>query len=352
MKDYLSILIAILLSATLFTSCGEEDDTEEYVGNWVERSSFAGFNRSGAVVFVIGTKAYVGTGYDGEDWLQDFWSYDDDSDWSEGGDIKDFPGVGRNGAVAFAANGKGYVGLGWDGETSTTLDDFYVYDPETNTWDSIAQFPGAARYDAVAFAIDDIGYVSCGYNRKNYMKDLYSYDPEKDTWSKRANFEGYKRQAAAAFVINGYGYVCTGINNGSYPDDFFRYNPSEDEWTRLHYISDHDDDESFDDDYSGIIGTYKASFTIDGKGFLATGGSGSTSSLVWEYDPATDLWERKTNYEATARTQAIGFSITDSDGIEHGYVGIGKASSTYKEDFYEFFPYQEYDDDDEDYVFE
>lgn len=45
--------------------------------SWVKVADFPGqTGRSGAVAFVMGNKAYVGTGYNGKDRLKDFWEYD------------------------------------------------------------------------------------------------------------------------------------------------------------------------------------------------------------------------------------------------------------------------------------
>ena len=76
--------------------------------------------------------------------------------------------------LRFSAAGKGYVGTGYDGEQR--INDFWQYDPGTNTWAQKADFGGSARYGAVAFSINDIGYVGTGYDG-NYLKDFWAYDP-------------------------------------------------------------------------------------------------------------------------------------------------------------------------------
>ncbi|MGB8492147.1 MAG: galactose oxidase, partial [Bacteroidales bacterium] len=99
-------------------------------------------------------------------------------------------------------------------------------------------------------------------------------------------------------------------------------------------------DETFDDKYTTIVGTGKVGLSIGGKGYLATGGQ--TSGVeTWEYNPAQDLWTEKTNFEGSARTDAVGFVLDN-----RGYVTTGKSSNYYFDDIWGFDPnaaYNEYD---------
>src|SRR3972149_1901515 len=234
------LLISILWKAFVFSilllsipACEEEEDEEEedLIGNWIKLSDFEGVARTDAVAFTIGNKAYVGTGYDGSNRLNDFWEYD----------------------------------------------------PVTNTWDSIANFGGTARYSAVAFAINNKGYVGTGYDG-NYLKDIWEYDPSTGQWSQRISLSGAKRRDAVAFVIEDKGYICTGINNGVYEYDFWEYDPTIDQWVKKRSIADVTE-EDYDDDYTSITGTNKVAFSINGKGYIATGGAGTAGTAVGEYDP-------------------------------------------------------------------
>ena len=60
----------LLLTLCVFTSC---DSEEVRLGNWIRQSDFDGTGRTGAVAFTIDGKAYVGTGFDGLNRLNDFW---------------------------------------------------------------------------------------------------------------------------------------------------------------------------------------------------------------------------------------------------------------------------------------
>lgn len=326
----LNLIVAVSISV-FFLGCNDEDD-DELVGNWVEMSDLEGVPRSDAASFVIGSKAYVGCGYNGTEHLSDFWVYDSEKNSWKG--IADFPGVSRNSAVAFSAGNKGYVGLGFDGIDK--LSDFWCYDPELNEWTQIEDFGGSARYGAVAFAINGKGYVGSGYDG-NYLKDFWQYDPSSDTWTKKSSIGGGKRKDAVAFVIDNLGYIVTGIDNGSYENDFWKYDPSTDTWTELRSISD-DTEQEFDDEYISIVGINKVAFTSGSCAYLV-GGSGTIGGTVWEYNSVTDLWELKTSFEGTARTDAVGFTINDQ-----GFVTTGRSSSYYFDDIWLFEPNNEYDE--------
>jgi N-acetylneuraminic acid mutarotase len=316
----------------LVSGCGKDKNNSETVliGNWIELSDFEGVQRSDAVAFSIGNKAYVGTGYDGSDRLNDFWEYDPQlNNWTR---KADFPGAPRNGAVGFGTDTKGYIGTGYDGVNK--LKDFWEYDPATDKWVQISDFGGSARYGAVAFPLNNKGYVGTGYDG-NALKDCWEYDPATNQWAQKISLGGGKRRDAVAFVIAGKGYICTGLDNGVYEDDFWEYDPVADKWNKKRSISDKSD-ESYDDDYTSITGTNKVAFSINGKGYIATGGAGTAGTAVWEYDPQSDLWTPKTALEASARIEAVGFSIGDL-----GYVVTGRNSSLYFDDLWGFAPNSE-----------
>lgn len=331
-------LMAGSLSLVSLVSCEKDtSSSSDLVGNWTRRSEFEGVGRTEAVSFVIGSKVYVGGGFDGTNRLQDFWAFDQSTGtWLR---IADFPGVARNSAVAFTASGKGYVGTGYD-ENDNKLKDFWQYDPTTNAWTQVADFGGTARYNAVAFAIDDYGYVGTGYDG-NYLKDMWKYDPTLNSWTQVASLTGSKRSEAVAFVYNNKGYVVTGLNNGSYLTDFWSYDPSTNSWTEKRKIADVSD-ESYDDDYDDYIKRSNATvFVMGDKAYLSSGSRSGIISSTWEYDITNDVWTERTGFEGTAREGLLSFTIDN-----RGYIVTGNNSSYRFDDLWEFFPTAEQDDDD------
>src|ERR1043166_2386581 len=68
-----------------------------------------------------------------------------------------FGGTARYGSVAFSIGNYGYVGTGWDG--SVFQNDFWQFDPSTNSWTQKANFGGGPRHGATGFSIGAKGYA-------------------------------------------------------------------------------------------------------------------------------------------------------------------------------------------------
>lgn len=330
----IAIIFVSFIGSLFITGCNVSDSDSETWGDWQKVSSFEGVSRSNAAVFTIDGKAYLGTGYDGDERLSDFWQYDPEKNfWTQ---QADFPGTPRSSAVGFAAGGYGYIGTGYNEDVENDyLKDFWEYNPETNTWQQVADFGGSARYGAVAFSIGGRGYVGTGYDG-NYLKDFWRYDPQADQWSQVISIPGEKRIDATTFVIDDTAYVATGQNNGLNVVDFWRYE-AEEGWTQLHDIDENEDDETLDIPRSNAVG-----FTLNDKGYIALGSISGVQSDIWEYDPATGTWsDELANFEGTARKDAAAFAIGSK-----AYVGIGTNTASYYDDFWSFDPQVLNDEDD------
>ena len=312
----------------LTTACSN-DDEEEDVGNWINRSVFDGSPRSGTAAFTINNTGYIGAGYDGDNYLTSVWAYDIEGDyWSQ---KADFPGVARNAAVGFEINGTGYIGSGYDGLNE--LNDFYSYDPVTNTWTEIAEFPSTPRRNAVAFGVNGYGYFGTGFDGENDRKDFWKYDPSSNSWAELQGFGGNKRRAATTFTIDGMVYLGTGVSNGVNLDDFWVFDPSTENWSKK---SDLDKEDEYD-----IVRSNSVGFSLNGYGYIACGLTSGSVNTVWEYDPLTDSWEKKTSFEGSTRQDAVAFSNSS-----RAFVGLGRTGSLYLDDLDEFLPFDEYDDED------
>lgn len=325
LKNKFKSVCQVFFALAILVSCNNDNGDGDLTGNWVISTVFDGVSRSGAVSQTIGNFAYVGLGYDGDDYLKDFWEYD-----IEGGfwiRRPDFPGQGRNLAVSFSIGTNIYVGTGYNG--SEELSDFYKYDTTTHTWSQIADFGAGIRRSAIGFGIETAGYVGLGYDGSNDRKDFWKYDPVTNTWEQKFGFGGGKRRDAVSFTIGNTTYVGTGKSNGIDLNDFYGFDHQTETWFRLTDLNEEDDYE--------VKRSNSVAFTQNGKGYICTGSTAST----WEYDPNTDLWEELSQFEGSIRQDAVSIS----NGTR-SFVLLGRSSNLYFDDMYEFFPAEKYDDED------
>ncbi|TRZ41867.1 Kelch repeat-containing protein [Robertkochia solimangrovi] len=317
--------------AAVITSCSSDDDDDDS-GNWVEKSVFDGVPRSNSAAFTIGSTGYMGTGYDGDDYLKDFWAYHMGGDYWE--QLPEFPGEARSAAVGFAIDGAGYIGLGYNGDTNKELGDCYRFDTSANAWTQVADFGGTARRAAVAFSSDSYGYVGTGYDGQNDKKDFWKYDPANDTWEELVGFGGTKRRDATSFRIANKVYMGSGVSNGLNQDDFWVFDLDAESWTAL---NDLDEEDTYE-----LVRNNAVGFSLNGKGYLALGVySSSSTSSVWEYDPSDDTWEEKTSFEGVSRQGSVAFY-----NDEMAFIALGRSGTLYLDDTYQFFPNEEYNEDD------
>ncbi|HLK27594.1 MAG TPA: kelch repeat-containing protein [Puia sp.] len=337
MKRFHIFLSAITVLIVTLSSCSKSSVNPTQDGNWVYVGDFGGTSRTEAISFVIGDKAYIGTGIDQlTTRYSDLWSFDPTSNsWYQVATAPaDF--TPRNSAVAFAVAGMGYVGSGTDGYNY--FSDFWQYDPTGNSWKKVASLGDAnngltPRYNAVAFGLDKYGYGYVGTGndgRGNQLNDFWQYDPTADKWTELPTYPGFKREQAVAFTHSDKGYLVTGLGTGGAPvNDFVVLDPSNttNPWSTLRHISNYSPD-SYDDGYTSIIrynavGFVMTGTTSDGGGDRAYITTGSAGSTTWAYNFATDLWNQKTSYERASRTGAVGFTVQN-----RGFVGLGGSGST------------------------
>jgi N-acetylneuraminic acid mutarotase len=179
---------------------------------------------------------------------------------------------------------------------------------------------------AVGFSLGGMGYIGTGLEGGfGSSREFWAYDPGTGAWARKADFGGGARNAAVGFTLEGKGYLATGregvVPGSSLLRDFWEYDPATDTWTQK---ADFQKLERFD----------AVAFSIGDKGYMGTGtGPGPTPMYdFWEYDPAADVWTQKADFSAAARSLAVGFSIGGK-----GYLGTGDASMD-RMDFWEYDP--------------
>jgi N-acetylneuraminic acid mutarotase len=309
-----------------FTTSAEQQGLLHQIAN------FPGGPRYNAAGISIGTKFYLGLGYDdGDNPRRDFWEWDQATDvWTK---KADYPGTATGGAVGFSIGTKGYIGTGSNFSTVQATNEFWEYDPATNTWAEKSSLPDAyGRAWAVGFSIGTKGYIGTGFwfngTTGSYYKDFWEWDQVTNVWTKKADFPGNAQTQAVGFSIGNKGYIGTGSGAGqALCKDFWEWDQATNTWTRKA-------------DFGGASRALAVGFSIGNKGYIGTGYTvvGNTENLYkdfWEWDQATNVWIQKTDLAGDPRASAIGFSIGNK-----GYIGIGTGGNiTYAfRDFWEYDP--------------
>ncbi len=87
-------------------------------------------------------------------------------------------------------------------------------------------------------------------------------------------------------------------------------------------------------DFEGSARSDAVAFTIGNKAYIGTGYDGSDRLTdFWEFDPQLNTWTRKADFPGTPRTGAVGFG-TDTKG----YIGTGYDGANRLSDFWEYDP--------------
>lgn len=296
----------------LFLSC-----VANAQGVWTQKANFNGVNRYRASTFSIGTKAYVGTGWDvNNNYLQDFWMWNQATNtWTQ---KANFGGGFRRDCFAFSIGGKGYYGAGHNGAGEQK--DLWEYDTLSNAWTQKAVLPGVVRQEAVGFSIGTKGYVGTGWNGSQ-LQDFWEWDQGGNAWTQMAGFQGTPRSGAVGFSIGTKGYIGLGLDAGGYKKDFWEWNQSNNTWTQK----------------ATFIGTGRNRAIVFAIGNYAYVGTGADSSgnqkTFYQWNSTTNTWAQIASLTANQRTEAIGFSI---GGL--GYVGTGNDGSGPTNDFWELNP--------------
>lgn len=161
--------------------------------DFMECAPFPGRSRKGAVAFTLFGRIYVGLGVAldrkpfeiGAQYLSDFWWYDP---WEDTWDSvpAPFPGGGRTGAVAFVAGEKAYVGTGYmsaDFAENKYCGDFYEFTP-VGGWRRVESMDVNPRENAAVISSGEAHYLCFGTELEAY-RDCWRFVPETLTWERR-----------------------------------------------------------------------------------------------------------------------------------------------------------------------
>lgn len=246
--------------------------------SWTQKADYGGTARFASSVFVIGDYGYVGLGsdqYPVYNFRNDFWKYDPaGNSWTP---IADFTGTARYQGEAFSIGTKGFVGTGWN--QVSFFNDFWEYNSITDSWNQKTNFPGSARESCTGFTIGSYGYMGLGLDANGVKSDFYRFDTTLNSWTAISDFPVIDFDAAS-FVIGNKAYVgtgCTSYTTLNFINNFWEYNPATDIWRNIANIG-------------SIARAAAVSFTIDSVGYCGIGSYNNATQYLkdfWKYSPGT-----------------------------------------------------------------
>lgn len=121
--------------------------------------------------------------------------------------LSDFPGVPRGEATSFTGNGFGYMCCGFDGENY--LSDFWKYDPQNDNWTKMADYPGEPSAFHTSVVYGDFAYVFFGSSNTSEggNGEAFKYDIKNGEWFELSHSLGSVGYAGVSFLFNDKIYI-------------------------------------------------------------------------------------------------------------------------------------------------
>jgi Kelch motif len=191
---------------------------------------------------------------------------------------------------------------------------------QSGNWTTMSQLNGPARSEAVPFVINNFAYIGTGWDGLNTRyTDFWKYDMDQNVWSQVTSMpDSTARSSAIAFAVNNKAYVGTGYDGFNYKSDFYEFDPATNLWTRK-------------SDYPGGARYEAVAFGIGNFGYAGTGFDGSNALKdFYKYDPASDTWI-DIGFSGNKRYGACAFVYQNQ-----GFVVTGVNSGTMQTDFWEY----------------
>lgn len=263
----------------------------------------------------------------------------------------DFPVLGRQNAVAFVIGRKAYVGSGYRSSFKGSPEDeyfcdFYVFDLDKEEWvrnekgepvcydiakDTQKRPADCAFYGGVAFSFDGKGYVGTGKLKDQYTKAFYIFDPNanggKGQWLEAKGAENtYPGDACEGAVVMNFDnkqiVVCLGVGSSGLVRTVSVFDGKWKQGTPLN----EDLPGDWNEDYDEVLRSYAIAFMSDKDpaknrtiGYVV-GGTGGTVSDNWQYDIVRDRWEKTNKFSKNMSTRVGGVGFTYNG---YGYITTG-----------------------------
>ena len=174
-----------------------------------------------------------------------------------------------------------------------------VYDPKNNSWERVADMP-TPRTSAETAVVNGTIYVCGGYNgidnravNLKFLDIVEAYDPQKDTWTRKKGMSG----ARVAFGMGAVAGKIYSIGGSVHPLDqepkaplridlVEAYDAATDTWGKRAKMPTR---------RSGVKAAVvrDAIYAIGGGGWPQVGAGGPFLTVIEEYNPKINRWERK-----------------------------------------------------------
>lgn len=271
-----------------------------YTQNWVQLSDYPSNGVDDGTSFVIGDKAYCGSGI--VSWFaiqRDFYAFDlNNESWSS---VAAMPqGEGRQYANGFASDSFGFVFGGYNGNF---LNDLWRYNPQSDQWQAMNSLPDSGRSGAATFVIDSIAYIIGGKNNSSQaLSEVWAYNMNSDSWQRKNDLPFGGRWRSAAATNDSMGYLAFGMDDTlRYCPELYEYNPQTDSWTKL-------------SDFTQGGRNYVKMHWINGELFAFGGedSSGTFLNELWSFDAFSNSWEELSSLPAVGRRGGMSFHTTQA----------------------------------------
>ncbi len=264
---------------------------------WTQIADFPSTARDDGASFVIGNKAYCGTGLQtGFVASGDMHALDlDNESWMPVASLP--PGEERQYACGFSALGMGFLFGGI--RDNTYLNSLWMYDPSTNSWIAKAALPGPGRMGSSCFTLGDTTYIAGGRTVNTLsINELWAYSITSDTWHYKGALPFGARWRAAACSHQGKGYLAFGVDaNNQYRRELYSFSPETQQWQTLTEFP--------------LQGRAYVGMQSFGNDLLVVCGLDSSLNSyndLWRYSPTTFSWQPLSTIPAIARRGGMVFT--------------------------------------------
>jgi len=285
--------------------------------SWVQISDFPNTERDDGISFVIGNKAFCGTGVKtGFIACNDMYSFDLNTETWE--TINSLPsGMERQYAEGFSFNDYGFVFGGING--NTFFNDLWMYNPVNNNWQSKTPLPDEARMGVSSFVINDTAYIIGGRTSTALsISEMWAYCISADTWTFKGNLPFGERWRASAVSDNAKGYLIFG-NDASEINrkELYEFNPLSNSWTQI-------------GNFPGHGRVYSSLSYMNGNLIVVAGldSIGNSYNDMWQFNLNTLAWQQLASIPAAERRGGMSFN---SSSTLYYSAGINQANTRLKE---------------------